>query len=115
MLRRELRTPSSSSTTRTRSLAMRSFYSSRAAPGHSSCPDTLLGGGRRQLDHEARAARPVALDPDASVVIGDNAVHDRQPQAGPLLLGREIGQEQPVAVLVADAGAVVGDLEPHRA
>ena len=52
-----------------------------------------------------------AADADLAAVVADDAVHDGEAEAGAARLGREVGREQLGARLVAEAGAVVGDLE----
>src|SRR5258708_38440028 len=53
---------------------------------HRATPRLHRMGGRaelcRQLDREHRAARQVVLDPDRAVLVGDDAVHDREPEPG---------------------------------
>ena len=100
-----------SSTTRTRRPASRSL--DRAGP-------TVVVGGQRQRHREPeRAARAgLAVDPDRAAHRGDQLAGDGEPEAGAAELagGRGVGLgegvEQPLTVLVVDADAGVGDLEP---
>src|SRR4029434_6928023 len=88
----ELRTPASSSTTRIASFMLAS---------------------RRQLHHEARAARLVVLRPDPAEVLVHYASHDREPEPAAAPLGREVRHEQLVPVGGCDAGAVVAHAQAH--
>ena len=55
--------------------------------------------------------RRVVLHADVAVVIGDDPRDDRETEAGPLGLRREVRLEDPPPVLGRDAHPVVGDLE----
>src|SRR5690606_29960772 len=71
--------------------------------------------GRRERDHEARSALLPVLDVDATAVVLDDALGQRQTQtgparvAGPALLEAGEAGEHLLAVLRGDAVAVVGD------
>ena len=69
----------------------------------------LSAGWQRQPDGEAGALAGGGLDLDRAAVVLDDAVADRQAQAGPLAdrLGGEEGVEDPVADRRVDAVAVV--------
>src|SRR5215831_11448322 len=69
-----------------------------------------LGGN---LDHERRAAPRGTVDLDRAVVIGDDALDDREPEPGAVRLRREAGHEQLRALLLAQARSVVGHREEH--
>src|SRR5918998_3516673 len=74
------------------------------APGGLSTPrvSSLCAG---ELDREHAALRQVIAHGNAPTVISDDTIHDRQPQARPPLLGREIWQEKLVPELGRDADA----------
>src|SRR5947208_12191813 len=97
-----------------------------SAPGpapqaHARCraPNVLAGhrlrlhrrGGARHwhLDDEPAAAWLVVLDPDRAAVLRDDLVDYRQPEAHPGDLRREVGKEELLLVLGADARAGVRD------
>src|SRR5207244_13112254 len=66
------------------------------------------GAGDGDLDDEAGALGGVVLDPDRAAVLADDLVHDRQAEAHPRDLRREVRQEELLLVVRADARAVVG-------
>src|SRR6187401_2113978 len=68
---------------------------------------------RRQLHHEARAARLVVLRPDRAEVLLHDAAHDREPEPAAAPLGREVRHEELVAVRGRDARAVVAHAQAH--
>src|SRR6185503_802782 len=70
----------------------------------------------RQHEGQPRALSQLALHPDLAAVGGDDAVADREAEAGALAhrLGREERVEDLVEVLRRDAAAVVGDGEHDR-
>ena len=63
----------------------------------------------RQLDNEFRSLWLVVLDPDESVMIGNDAVDYRQPESRSRFLGRKIRFEQPGPVFCRDTMAGVGN------
>src|SRR5437899_8532965 len=67
------------------------------------------GAGDGDFDDEAGALGLVVLDPDRAAVLAHDLVHDREPEAHPGDLRREVGQEELLLVLGADARPVVGD------
>src|SRR5215218_5929586 len=73
--------------------------------------------GGRQLEEERRAAPLIAQTADRAAVGIDDAVADRQAEAGPLAdrLGREERLEQLGLIARVDAGAVVEHFEPDAA
>src|SRR5262245_29204544 len=75
--------------------------------------------GRRQVDHEAKAVRGGALGVHGAAVKLDDRMHDRQPQSRPLDRAGTVGPgeavEDPAQVALGETGAVVLDLETHRA
>src|SRR5688572_23962104 len=103
------RYPSSSSTPRRLDWMARSSSTIRmCSPGMLG----LHGGGSargRQLDHEPAAARVVVLDADRAPVLGDDLLHDGQPEPHAAGLGGEVRLEQLLLVLAADPGAGVAD------
>src|SRR5437899_687110 len=81
--------------------------------GHASCSH---GRGRArdgQVHHEATAARRVVLDVDQPAVLGHDLVDDRQAEPHAARLRREVGLEELVLVLGADAGPGVADDDAH--
>src|SRR5206468_7032391 len=68
----------------------------------------------RQLDQEVRTAATARLDADVPAVFLDDAVGDREPEAGagPDLLGREERVEDALLQLTRDARACVGEPDP---
>src|SRR3984893_8290021 len=71
----------------------------------------------RQADREFGEIADPAVDLDtAAVLLGDDVVADRKPEAGPLAgrLGRKEGLEQLVFDLGWNAGAIVSDAEFNR-
>src|SRR4029450_13108281 len=106
------RYPSSSSTARSVAWMARSSSTIRM------CSRGMLDLHRRRgasesargrLDHEPASRGVFVLHPDAAAVLGDDLVHDgeAQPHAGGL--GGEVGDEEPLLVLRADAGTAVRD------
>src|SRR5690606_9868217 len=71
----------------------------------------LLGrrAARRQTKAEDRPARRVVLGADPAIVVGDDAMDDRQAEAGTAPLAREGRQEQLVAIARRQSASVVGD------
>src|SRR5262249_61227494 len=67
------------------------------------------GAGDRDLDDEARALGLVVLDPDRAAVLAHDLVDDREPQAHPGNLGREVRQEQLLLFISRVARAAAGD------
>src|SRR5688572_18629699 len=70
----------------------------------------LHGGGRARhghLDDEAAPRGLVVLDADHAAVLVDDLADDGQPEPHPGHLGREVGEEELLAILARDAGAVV--------
>src|ERR1700733_14184248 len=65
----------------------------------------------RQLDDEPSPAPELAVDADPAVMALYDALHDREPEAGAVLLvlGREEGREDVRRVLRSDPGPVVLD------
>ena len=53
----------------------------------------------RDLEGEDDAPGLASRDMDGRVVVGDDAVHDGQPQAGAASLGRVVGQEELAHIL----------------
>src|SRR5262245_16226042 len=86
-------------------------------------PSVIMSGGldrggsarHRQLHHEAGAGRLVVLDPDRPAVLGHDLVYDRQAQSHARDLRGEVREEESLAILVADARAVVGHDDPGMA
>ena len=70
----------------------------------------------RQQHRERRALARLRAHLDGAAVVLDDALADRQPQPGPLLLGREERDEQvlEVAGRDADAGVAETDLQERR-
>src|SRR5436189_2950431 len=68
----------------------------------------------RQLDQEVRTAATARLDADVPAVLLDDAVGDRQPEAGagPDLLRREERVEDPLLELLRNSGAGVRETDP---
>src|SRR5689334_1330351 len=66
-----------------------------------------------ELDREASAATGALGDGDAAAVVRDDAVHDREAEAGAALgvLRREVGREHLVLEVGRDPGPVVLDHE----
>ena len=62
---------------------------------------------QRQADAEDRPLAGPRLEIDRAAVVGHQLPRHEQPQAGAVLLRREIGLEQPAGVLRRDAAAVV--------
>src|SRR5215213_9658466 len=77
------------------------------------CETGAAASSRGQLDREGRAAL-VGLDLDASAVLDDDLLGQRQAQAGSTVLGREERLEDLGQVLDRDAWSVVldADLDP---
>lgn len=73
-------------------------------------------GGARQRHHGQNAAVRAVGDLDAAAVLADDAPANGEAQAGAVAdrLGGEEGIEDVVQVLLGDAGAGVGNLQPHR-
>src|SRR5690349_8035004 len=89
---------------------------SRGAPLLSFITLRSHGGGRArdgQLDGEAAAARLVVLEADGAAVLGGDLADDRQAETHAGHLGREVRQEELVAVLLRDARAVVAHDDAH--
>ena len=71
--------------------------------------------GRRQRDHEARAAVPVALDPDAAAHGLHQPAGGEQPDPGAAragLVDPDVGLEHRLPVVERHARPVVGDVDP---
>src|SRR5262245_44830474 len=66
-----------------------------------------------ELDREHAALRQVIAHGDASTVISNDAVHDRQPQARPALFSGEIWQEQLVTELGRNTDAGITYVDTH--
>src|SRR5947207_7966552 len=69
---------------------------------------------RGDLDHERRAAPRGGVHLDRAVVVGDDALDDREPEPGAVRLGGEPGHEQLRALLLVEAWSVVADGEEQR-
>src|SRR5450756_511531 len=69
---------------------------------------------KRQLKHDGQAAAWSVGEPDGSAVGGDEAVHDRQAEAGAVLAARGVPQECPRPFLRGHPWAVVSHRQ-HRA
>src|SRR5262245_18297439 len=73
-----------------------------------------LGGGEAQAHPRAAAAlrhlRRVEQLELAAVLL-ENLSDDGEPEAGPLLAGGDVGLEQPVAILLGQAGSVVDHVD----
>ncbi len=63
----------------------------------------------REFYNELSSLWLVVLDPDETVMIGNNAVDNRQPEAGPRFLGGKIGLEEPGAVFRGNSVSAVGN------
>src|SRR5262245_36769925 len=70
---------------------------------------------RRQLHDEARAPGPVLLEADRALMLLDDAADYGEAQPAASALRREARHEQLVAVLLGDAGPVVGNAEADAA
>ena len=67
----------------------------------------------RQFDPKRRSFLFGALDGDFPAVVADHRLHDRQSEAGSVLLGRVIRSEEPRALFRRQAGAGIGDRDGH--
>ena len=56
-----------------------------------------------------RGAEEVVVGPDRAVMVADDAMHDRQAEAGPPAFGREMGQEELALFLGWDTTTTVFD------
>src|SRR5258706_837548 len=74
-------------------------------------------GNDRQFHDEARSDRLVFLHANRSMMLFDDAAHDRQAQSGSALSGGEIRQEELFLQLAghAMAGICDGDFDPVTA
>src|SRR5512137_3175912 len=68
------------------------------------CQRSVAGG---ELDRDRRAAAGLARDADRAAVLLDDLLGDRQAEAGPAVLRREIEVEDPFDGLPAHAGPAV--------
>ncbi len=68
-----------------------------------------------ELDDELRAGGLVLFGADGALVLLDDLGSDGEAEAGAALLGGEVGEEEPLAHLVGEAGAGVGDGELDHA
>ncbi len=100
--------PGSSSTIRMRGRFMRS--GPRPAPAWA----TARASTARDLDGEARAGRAGCLRRGCARCVGEDVVHDGEPEAGAAALGGEVGQEQFLLIFGRDAAAGVGDDQLDR-
>ena len=81
--------------------------------GGATALSTRPPGTRREVDGEGGPGAPVVLDLDVTAVAADDGVDRRQPEAGAVRLGREVGVEHPRALLDRDAGAAIRDRDAH--
>src|ERR1700674_3930226 len=78
-------------------------------------PSVLLRGLGRQDDAHGGAVGLDVLDQDAAVVLVDDLLHDREPQAGSFRLGGHVRLEDASHHRLGDSGAVVAHGEKHPA
>lgn len=72
-----------------------------------------LAAAHGKLDDEARATGLIVFNPDPAFVIGDDVAHDRKPQPGASRAGRELRQEEFVAISAAYPMTGVCNNQPH--